>query len=202
MVTPIYCISKLRPHLQKLLLNQCHKTVQVSLSTLEEQCSIKLTVKKNLSQSHNFQQQLMFVLGFSHLSKYWTFKKHLSAKKCKTESKLRLRRAGTSTQHSVVLSTESNLGPDLAFTWHRAWANMSCISAQFVSSGSAPDWQGYRAPGSEAVSTLYLMCYISRRETPTAQMLLLPLTCFWKSCLFCLFTCTIHALKVLKAISL
>jgi len=57
---------------------------------------------------------------------------------CKAESKLRLTRAGTSTHHSVVLSTQRKLGPEFAFTWHRARANMSCLSAQIGSSGLVP----------------------------------------------------------------
>lgn len=132
----------------------------------------------------------MFVLGFSHLSKYWTFKNHLSAKECKAESKLRLVQAGTSPQHSVVLSMQSTLGPEFAFMWHRAWAGASCLSAQLVSSGSVPNWRGYTTPGSGAISMLFSPCCISRRITPINQMLHLLHICFWKSCLFHLYMYT------------
>lgn len=86
---------------------------------------------------------------------------------------------------------QSTLGPEFAFTWHRAWAGASCLSAQLVSSGSAPNWRGYTTPGSGAVSMLYSPCCISGRITPIDQMLRLPHICFWKSCLFHLFTCTL-----------
>lgn len=39
---------------------------------------------------------------------------------------------------------------------------MSCLSAQFVSSGLVPDWQDCTAPGPGAVSMLYLPCHTSR----------------------------------------
>lgn len=125
MVTLIYCISKLRPHLQNRSLNRCQKTAKVKLGIVEEQYSIKPT--KNLSQSHDFQQKiLIFVLGLSHLTQHLSFKKYLSAEKCKVEYKPMLMQAGTSIQPSVLLS---NFGSEFAFTWHSAWANTSCLSA-------------------------------------------------------------------------